>query len=371
MKRFGFVVLIVVLSLFISSNLVALENTQRGKIVVITYDDFANKKSKIEYFLQLKDATLVPIPAERIGDFPPRSGQRAILSPNGKLHYSKNKAGIISNEVSGKINVLIALIQPSDEIVPWEAEKAEEYFQSTKDFIEDARQHSKVTLSVEATRWLKSTKPQKDFLDNDGEINYSFVVKEAISLTDKDTDFGKIDCLFVVVADSNEALPGALASLGDFSFNTNDGYFQFSYAIVGSKRFVNFPSTNSHEICHALFALPHEAGANTTQENGCAYQDGEAEEYHSPFSVMGSEYSFLSTWTQYDALGWLKKERVVTLSSSTSVKLELCPRELENTDGKQLVVIETGKKYISLEIFEKNLSLIFTKTGLQGRLHCL
>ena len=47
------------------------------------------------------------------------------------------------------MRVLIALIQPSDEDIPWEADKAEEYFQTSKDFFEDPRQHSKVTLSVE------------------------------------------------------------------------------------------------------------------------------------------------------------------------------------------------------------------------------
>ena len=143
MKRFWVVVAFLGF-LFVLNDALAQGKMERGKIVVSIYDDFVNKKSEVKYFLQRKDTTLIPVPMEQLRDFPPpHSGQRAILSPNGKLRYPRNKAGIPFNKISGEINVLIALIQPSGEDAPWEAEKAVEYFQSSKDFFEDPKQHSK------------------------------------------------------------------------------------------------------------------------------------------------------------------------------------------------------------------------------------
>src|SRR3989339_2055757 len=126
MKRFWIVA--VLGFLFFSVNAIA-GKAEKGKIVVEIGDNFLEKKSEIKYFLQRKDTSLVPLSQEHLRDYPPpRPGQRAILSPKGKLHlmpYFKKKAS--SSE--GEINVLIVLIQPSDEDTPWEAEKAKDYLE--------------------------------------------------------------------------------------------------------------------------------------------------------------------------------------------------------------------------------------------------
>src|SRR3989344_3918688 len=165
MKRF-WVVAAVLSCLFVfgdfGDNEIA--GAEKGKIVVEIGDNFLEKKSETKYFLQRKDTSLVPLTREHLRDYhPPRPGQRAILSPKGKLHLSRNKAtGITFNKISGKIRVLMVLIQPSDEDTPWEAEKAEEYFQSSKDFFEDPHQHSKVELDLSVFGWVKSQKTKSE-----------------------------------------------------------------------------------------------------------------------------------------------------------------------------------------------------------------
>lgn len=353
MKKFGFVVFAVVLSVLfvVFNNAIAREKVERGEIVAITYDDFLNKKSEVKYFFQRKDSSLVPL--EDIGDSPPRPGQRATLSPNGKLHYSRNKAsaGITFNRISGKKNILIALIQPSDEEIPWEAEEAEKYFQSSKNFFEDPCQHSDIELLIDIVGWKKSQKT-KDELTNktgDGFLNAFVTINEAIKLTDDDVDYSNVDCLFVVVADNNWTWTGAMASTGKSTNLTNDGYCRFSIIRMGSKVFSSSPYTNSHELGHAVLERTHGAGMNTVRGDRCDYQDGKVEEYGDPCNVMGSNYCFFPLWIQYE-VGWLPEERITTLSGSASV--ELHPREIANSNGKQLIIIEINdSEFYTLELF--------------------
>ena len=127
---------------------------------------------------------------------------------------------------------------------------------------------------------------------------------------------------------------------------------------MGSAGFDNSSAyIKSHELGHALLNQSHGAGKNTDREDECGYRGDEVEEYEDYFDVMGSAYlSFLSAMRQY-LLGWLQKERVSIVSNSTSfVSIELSPREVENTDGKQLVIIEDGNnKYFTAELYEKGL----------------
>ena len=348
---------------FLGNNAVA--GQERGKIVVQIGDNLLEKKSKTEYFLQRRDTTLVPVPMESIRGSPPRPGQRAVLSPGGKLRYSKNKHGITFRKTSingGKkeeIRVLIALIQPSDEDIPWDAEKATEYFQSSKDFFEDPKQHSKVTLSVKTVGWLKSEKTKEELTNNSfsGALDYS-VIEEAISLADDSVDFAQIDCLFVVVADNDWKWGWGWASIGEYAHSTDNNYYQFSDVRVGSDFFSSGSYLNSHELGHALYGLYHEAGMNTSRNDICGYDtDAKPEEYNSPFNVMGNAYSFFPLFTQYER-GDLPEERVSLFSySDVSSSVELYLRELDSAAGKQLVVIETGNNngYISAEIYEKEL----------------
>ena len=353
MKRFWIVVIVLGFLFLLYGNAIAGKMT-RGKVVVSIGDDFVNKKSKTEYFLQRNDTTLIPVSLEQIRDFPPpHSGQRAILSPNGKLRYSK-KTGITFNKISGEIRVLIALIQPSDEEVPWEAEKAVEYFQSSKDFFEDPKQHSKVTLLVKTVGWLKSQKTKSE-LTSSANSNYfsPYVVSEAISLIDDSVDFKEVDCLFIVVADNDRTWTSAMATLGKINNSTNEGYVKFSNVRIGSDFFSNNSCVNSHELGHALLSQHHGAGASTTKENECGYQQDGAEEYWDAFDVMGNSHSFLSALRQY-LLGWLHEEMVSVISSSISV--ELYPAEVVSPDGKQLVIIEIGSgKYFTIQFYEKEL----------------
>ena len=198
------IVAVALIFVFMSGNN-AVAGQERGKVVISVGDDLKNKKSEIKYFLQRRDATLVPLTREHSRDYPPlRSGQRAILSPSGKLHYFKNKHGITFNKVNGEIRVLIALIQPSDEDAPWEAEKAKEYFQSSKDFFEDPKQHSKVILSVKTVGWIKSQKTKNELTSSaNGNFVTSAVISEATELIDDSVNFQEIDCIFVVVADND------------------------------------------------------------------------------------------------------------------------------------------------------------------------
>lgn len=345
MKNIG-IIIVVILGLLSSAATIAQAEMEKGKIVVSIGDDFKNKKSEIKYFLQRQDMTLIPV---SIGDTPPRSGQKAILSPNGKLRYSRQKA--TDNKVSGEKKVLIALVQPSDEEIPWEAEEATGYFQSSKDFFEDPHQHSKVTISVEVIGWLKSQKTKSELTDSDnsGALGSS-TINEAINLVDSSLDFSKIDCLFVVVADTSWTWTWGWASIGKSAYSTDDGYCQFSDIRMGSDLFSSGSYINSHELGHAILSQYHAAGRNTSQEDECGYS-GEAEEYKG-LDVMGGIYFFLSALRQY-LLGWLSEERVAILSNSSSV--ELCPREVEKADGKQLVVVEDdGEKYFTIELCEKS-----------------
>lgn len=355
MKNIGIIV-VVILGLLSSAATIAQAEMEKGEIVVSVGDNFVNKKSEIKYFLQRSDTTLVPVSLEHIGNSPPpQQGQRAILSPSGKLHYPRQKAtGMKFNKVSGKIRVLIALIQPSDENAPWEAEKAKEYFQSSKDFFEDPHQHSKVNLSVEVVGWLKSAKTKGEMSSNANSnfLDYS-VIDEAINLTDDSVDYQEVDCLFIVVADNNWTWTGAWASIGKSAYSTDDGYCQFSDIRMGSDLFSSGSYLNSHELGHAIFSQYHAAGMNTSREDECGYY-GEAKEYNG-HDVMGGIYFFLSTLRQY-LLGWLLEERVTILSNSSSV--ELCPREVEKADGKQLVVVEDDdEKYFTIELCEKELEI--------------
>ena len=138
MKRCG-IIAVALVFIFLFGNK-AIAKQEKGKIVVSIGDDFVNKKSEVKYSLQRRDTALIPLTQEHLRDYPPpRPGQRAILSPNGKLHYSSKyistKRERLRSSDGGKkeISVLIVLIQPSDEDIPWEAEKATEYFQSSKD----------------------------------------------------------------------------------------------------------------------------------------------------------------------------------------------------------------------------------------------
>jgi len=357
MKRFWFVIAIAVLGFLFVSNANAIAGKgEKGKIVVEIGDNFLEKKSKTKYFLQRNDTSLVPLTQEHFRDYPPpRPGQRAILSPKGKgkLRYSKRPFNI--GKVKGQLNILIALIQPLNEDVPWEAEKAEEYFQSSKDFFEDPHQHSKVTLSVKMTGWLKSDKTKSDLTDNDENSVSIIAVYEALKLADASVDFTEIDCLFIVVADNDQTFTWAWATLGARYTQTDDGICDFSYISMGSDSFSSDSFLNPHELGHALGSLYHEAGENVTKKDACGYTGSEPEEYKSFASVMGNKYSFFSLYTQYTQLGWLDKERVITFPHGfTSV--ELCPREIAETEKKQLGIIEiSDNKHISVELYEKSL----------------
>lgn len=380
MKKFDFVIVVLILSLIISSNLIAQEEQGkmvRGKIVTLVSDNFLEKKSEIKYFLQRKDTTLL-VPLENIGDSPPRSGQRAILSPNGKLHYSKNKTGITVNKISGKLNVLIALIQPSDEEIPWNAEKAEEYFQSSKDFFEDQRQHSKIELSVKVVGWVKSEKTKSELTDsNNGHRLSNQIVDEAIKLTDDSVDYSEIDCLFIVVADINMTWTWASALASKATILTNDGYCQFSNARMSSAAFDSNSYIISHELGHALCGQYHGAGMGTDREDECGYRSDKIKEYEDDSDVMGNgNRSFFSALRQY-LLGWLSKERVVTVSNSTSsfVSIKLSPREVENANENQLVIIKEDDEddYFTVELYERELESYNSdesvKSGLRLRSH--
>src|SRR3989338_1051618 len=104
MKRFWIVVTVAVLGfLFFSVNAIA-GKSEKGKIVVEIGDNFLEKKSEIKYFLQRKDTTLVPLSQEHLRDYPPpRPGQRAILSPKGKLLLSKKPLNINIGKVEGEL----------------------------------------------------------------------------------------------------------------------------------------------------------------------------------------------------------------------------------------------------------------------------
>ena len=361
MKK-SWIIVVALVFVFLSSNN-AIAKQERGKIVATIYDDFVNKKSEIKYFLQRKDTALIPLAKEHFRDYhPPQSGQRAILSPNGKLHYSRKATGITFNKVEGEIRILIALIQPKDEDTPWEAEKATEYFQSSKDFFEDPRQHSKVTLSVEVVGWLKSQKSKSDFTytyKNIKMIDGVAAMQEIIKLTDDYVDYNEIDCLFIVMADNDNTLASyATASLGTFqigdgsNIGTNDGVSFLSSVDMSSGIFPNNPATISHELGHAILALRHGGGENISRKDGCGYSGGEAEDYKDHFDVMGNGYFYFSTKRQHD-IGWLPEKNVLTLSSSASV--ELWPREIKNADGKQLVIIKINNEQFTVELFVKEL----------------
>lgn len=355
MKKFGNIVvlsfLFVLVVLYVGSNN-AISGAERGRIVTTVYDDFANKKSKTEYFFQKKDLSLVLL--EHIGNSPPRPGQKAILSPNGKLRYSKNKTGIILNKVSGKINVMIALIQPSDEDTPWEAEKAKEYFQSSKNFFEDSRQHSKIELSIETVGWLKSKKTKSELTSSSGRLGPAY--DEAINLTDDFINYNEVDCLFIVVAEDSLNWTWSMAgsSIGESERQTNDKGSSFSNVLIGSGFFSSSPSAISHELGHAILGFYHGGGENVSRENECGYSSGgKAKDYKDPFDAMGDFYYFFSTLRQYVA-GWLLKEKVVTLSASASV--ELHPREIASSNGKQLIIIKVNDdKFYTLELCVKEL----------------
>src|SRR3990167_8685911 len=248
MKRFWVVVVAILSFLFVNSISIA-GKAEKGKVVVEIGDNFLEKKSETRYFF--RSTSLVSLTQEHFRDYPPpRSGQRAILSPKGKLYYGKKKTGtgIIFNEVSGEKNILIALIQPADEDIPWEAEKAKEYFQSSKNFFEDPRQHSKVTLSVEMTEWLKSDKTKSELTAANGNSISTIAVSEAVKLADDSVDFTEIDCLFVVVADNDWTFTWAWASIGAGYTQTDDGICDFSYIRMGSDLF----SSGSYLIPHEL-----------------------------------------------------------------------------------------------------------------------
>lgn len=361
MKRFGIVVIVIsFISLFSSRDLFAEKQEMvRGKIVISVGCDFKNGKSKMEYFLQKKDSTLIPL--QNIGSSPPRAGQRAILSPSGKLRYLRShreksgKSDITINEVSGTINVLIVLLQPSDEEIPWDAEKAEEYFQNSKEFIEDARQHSKVELSVEVKGWVKSEKTKSELAKENCSSCPSYLARwEAIELIDDSVNFNDVDCLITVVADNDGKFTSAWASIGIGGFHsTDDGDCEFSSVQIGSNTFKINERVISHELIHALLSRYHGAGMKTPKD-GCSYEEGEIKEYLDTFSVMGNSHNFISLYSQYE-LGWLSNERIENLKNSTSVEVELHPKELEDTDGKQLIIIENGNEPISLELYVKSL----------------
>ncbi|KKT20729.1 MAG: Esterase, PHB depolymerase family [Parcubacteria group bacterium GW2011_GWB1_43_8] len=370
MKRFWIVA--VLGFLFFSVNAIA-GKAEKGKIVVEIGDNFLEKKSEIKYFLQRKDTSLVPLSQEHLRDYPPpRPGQRAILSPKGKLHlspYSKNKAS--SSE--GEIRILIVLISPADEDTPWEAGEAEGYLESSKNFFEDKRQHSKNTLSIEVKGWLKSEKTKGELTAANGNSVSVVAISEAVKLADDSVDFTEIDCLFVVVADNDWTFTWAWASMGAGYTQTDDGICDFSHIRMGSDLFSSGSYLNPHEFGHALFGLYHEAGENIAKKDTCGYTGSEPKEYNSFASIMGDRYSFFSLYTQYKQLGWLDKERVISFSSDfTSV--ELCPREVLETNKKQLGIIEiSDNKHISIELYEKSLELYLNddnvKRGLVIREH--
>src|SRR3989344_4135063 len=127
MKRFWIVAAVLSCLFVFGDNEIA--GAEKGKIVVQIGDNFLEKKSETKYFLQRKDTTLIPLSQEHLRDYPPpRPGQRAILSPRGKLLLSKKPLNINIGKVEGELKILIALIQPVDEDAPWEADKAKEYF---------------------------------------------------------------------------------------------------------------------------------------------------------------------------------------------------------------------------------------------------
>ena len=330
---------------------------EKGEIVVEIGDNFLKKKSEINYYLQRKDTSLVPLTREHLRDYPPpRPGQRAILSPKGKLYRSKKpKKTLNLGKVEGEIRVLIALIQPANEDIPWERDKALEYIEPLQNFFKDLRQHSKVTLlSVEMIGWLKSEKTREEF-GGDG-VSLKIIDTEVIPLLDDDIDFRQVDCLFVVVADSNRSFSIAWASIGKWGYNTNDGLVNFSCSGLGSYGF-SFSSVVAHEAGHAICSQFHGAGENLPKTD-CGYNKAVAEEYNDSFDVMGyagwHNLPFISLLRQYQ-IGWLNEERVITFSSGFS-SAELCPREIIETEKKQLGLIETGtEEFFTLEVFCKNL----------------
>src|SRR3989338_8334608 len=181
MKKIRFAVVIFTVLSFVSFNNVIAGKTEKGKIIVEIGDDFIEKKSETKYFLQRKDTSLVPLTREQIHmkDYPPpRPGQRAILSPKGKLHLSPDSTSAKVFKGSGEISVLIILIQPSGENIPWEAKKTKEYSQSSKNFFENKRHHSKNTLSVKTIGWLESKKTKAELTANGNSVSTT-VIPEA------------------------------------------------------------------------------------------------------------------------------------------------------------------------------------------------
>src|SRR3989338_6274840 len=103
MKRFLVIVIAVLGFLFINEIAIA-GKAEKGEIVVEIGDNFLEKKSETKYFLQRKDTTLIPLSQEHLRDYPPpRPGQRAILSPRGKLLLSKKPLNINIGKVEGEL----------------------------------------------------------------------------------------------------------------------------------------------------------------------------------------------------------------------------------------------------------------------------
>src|SRR3989338_2716374 len=165
--------------------------------------------------------------------------------------------------------------------------------------------------------WLKSAKTREEF-GGDG-VTLNIIDTEVIPLVDDDIDFRQVDCLFVVVADSNRQFSMAWASLGKWGFNTNEGLVNFSISALGSYGF-SIDSVVAHEAGHAICSQFHGAGENLLK-NGCGYNKAVAEEYDDSFDIMGyarwHNFPFLSLLRQFQ-LGWLDKERIITFFSGFS-----------------------------------------------------
>ena len=116
------VIVIAVLGCSFVNEIAFAGKAEKGIVRVEIGDNFLSKKSETKNSFPHNNTSLVPLTREHLRDYPPpRPGQRAILSPKGKLYRSKKPLNI--GKVEGEIRVLIVLIQPADEDIPLEKNK--------------------------------------------------------------------------------------------------------------------------------------------------------------------------------------------------------------------------------------------------------
>ena len=375
MKRFGFVVFVVVFSLFVSSSSSFSSATEEleGKLeimVVTPTDHDSHNPCQMLYSIRVgKEKIPFSLPAHAPPNLKPgqkiRIAGRWEESNGGKSFHCRKVTSDVSatavkkaasstmgnissgylpeqTPVLGAQRTLAVLIAFPDHTVPdWGKEKAENKVFKSEPTDKYPNDHSdnaywkecsggKMWLEGECLNgWKSMSKNASEYGygSNEERKYYNILEANAIGAVDKYVDFTQYDRLIFIR--TGEGWAYAFATRGKHTYFTNDGMVEFSTAFVNEGDEELNRDYISHEFGHEL-GLVH--------ANSRIASTGEIYTYGDLWENRGGKFAQLDGLHKY-MLGWMDADKIKIIASSGDYWLD--QREMVS-DGTKLLAISLG-----------------------------